>query len=510
MSEKTAAAVRPAKRKVTKARAAAFAMCDIYGGGYGNIQSLYLSLFWTTFCGLSIAQAQGIMGVATVLSAVMAIIMGAVSDNLYRTRFGRRFGRRRPLMVIGAITMLLAITMWIPGFTYGYYFAIFFIWTALNQVIMIPFYCLSAEMTDSFEERTMLQTMRAAFPGIVNALLPLATGGILKWLGEGAGTYTVIGTATVILFSLCVIASVLATWERSPEEMGITEEEMSKKQSLSDHAKELGHIIVGYFTTLRIRAFQKHLAMYLLVQSFLDVANYCFTFFVVYNLSGSAALASTLTSLSILSAIFAPVQGAIFSRTGVRGGYTVACLGAVLSLGAFALLAGIHTNIPAGVWMPVLFILQGIWMFFRGNLYYLVWVTYPYLPDIDEMVTRERREGVYMGAILFFRRVTQGIAISLLGVYLASQGFDATAKAQTPQASQALTNAYVWVVVAGLVLVWIIAMTYNLNKNTHAKFVAEVQRLKDGGSKADVDPETKKIVEDLTGVKYEKCWPDKD
>mgnify|MGYP001081198757 CR=1 FL=1 len=35
----------------------------------------------------------------------------------------------------------------------------------------------------------------------------------------------------------------------------------------------------------------------------------------------------------------------------------------------------------------------------------------------------------------------------------------------------------------------------------------EIDRLKNGGKKADVEPETKKIVEQLTGIKFEKCWP---
>lgn len=36
-------------------------------------------------------------------------------------------------------------------------------------------------------------------------------------------------------------------------------------------------------------------------------------------------------------------------------------------------------------------------------------------------------------------------------------------------------------------------------------FVEEA--FKAGGKKTDVEPETKKIVEQLTGIKYEKCWP---
>jgi oligogalacturonide transporter len=493
-------------RPITTARAVGFSLGDIYGGGYGNIQSLYLALFWTTFCGLSIAQAQGIMGVATIIAAVSPIVFGALSDNLYRTRFGRKFGRRRPLMVIAAILMLLAITMWIPGFGYGYYFVIFFIWTALNQMVMLPYYCLSSEMTTSFEGRTKLQTMRTFFPGIINALLPLACGQIIQFMGDNSSlAYTVVGAGTTMLFSLCVLGTVACTWEKTPEETGWDPKELEVKRGLVDYLKEFGGIIAGYFTTLRVRAFQKHIVLYLLVQSFLDVANYCFTFFVTFNLSGSATLASTLTSLSLIASLLSPVNGEIFKRFGTRGGYAIGCIGAIVSLVLFEVLASVHTSLPNAVFIVLLFALQIVWMYFRADLYYLVWVSYPYLPDIDEMVTNERREGIYTGAIGFFRRVTQGIAVGLLGVFLGSQGFDAKAETQPASATNALTFSYVWIVVIGLVICLLVALTYNLNKTTHGTLVKEVERLKAGGSPADVDPEVRKVCESLTGVKYDKC-----
>ncbi|MBT1176651.1 oligogalacturonide transporter [Bifidobacterium callimiconis] len=34
----------------------------------------------------------------------------------------------------------------------------------------------------------------------------------------------------------------------------------------------------------------------------------------------------------------------------------------------------------------------------------------------------------------------------------------------------------------------------------------EIERLKAGGSKADVEPHVRETVERLTGVPYERCW----
>ncbi|KES15064.1 Glutamyl-tRNAGlu reductase, partial [Gilliamella apicola SCGC AB-598-B02] len=48
-----------------------------------------------------------------------------------------------------------------------------------------------------------------------------------------------------------------------------------------------------------------------------------------------------------------------------------------------------------------------------------------------------------------------------------------------------------------------------LNKQTHTILVAEIERLKNNGSKNDVSEQTRKVVENLTGHKYEHLWRDK-
>jgi oligogalacturonide transporter len=50
------------------------------------------------------------------------------------------------------------------------------------------------------------------------------------------------------------------------------------------------------------------------------------------------------------------------------------------------------------------------------------------------------------------------------------------------------------------------AWHFKLNKQTHAVLIQEIDRLKAGGSKEDVSAETKAIVEELTGYKYQDLW----
>ena len=105
MSDTTSKVLRAAlssesPRKITLRQAIGFGVGDFYGGGQLTIIATYLSLFWTKFCGMSISTAQGVIGLSALISAVAALVFGVFDDNLYRYDIGRRFGRRRLLLMI--------------------------------------------------------------------------------------------------------------------------------------------------------------------------------------------------------------------------------------------------------------------------------------------------------------------------------------------------------------------------------------------------------------------------
>lgn len=64
--------------------------------------------------------------------------------------------------------------------------------------------------------------------------------------------------------------------------------------------------------------------------------------------------------------------------------------------------------------------------------------------------------------------------------------------------------AFIFLPLVMLCLGILFASQFKVTPETHAVIIAEAQRLDDGGSKAAVDPETKRICELLTGLPYEK------
>ena len=106
----------------------------------------------------------------------------------------------------------------------------------------------------------------------------------------------------------------------------------------------------------------------------------------------------------------------------------------------------------------------------------------------------------------FTRKSSVAIATFAVGVILQNGGFVKGQATQPESVITTIANILLYGCIGLLLLALICAITFKLNKRTHGILVDEVDRLKDGGSKADVTPETREIVENLTGYKYEDVW----
>ncbi|KAA8827700.1 MFS transporter [Bifidobacterium myosotis] len=499
-------------KKVKLGNAIGFALGDFYGGGFGQL-AVFLPVFWTKFAGLEIDQTQNIVGIATMVSAFAALVVGALSDNLYRYKFGRKFGRRRFFLIAGIPVLLVTMLMWIPGLPLWLYFVVYALWIIANQMIMTPYSALPTEMTTDFNGRTMLSTTRMLFSGISNAVIPGGAAIILSALGEDhAYSYQVAMLTFMVIFCICLFAAWKSTWEYTPEEAGIDvaaiDAEAKKPFDFGEWLKGVGQLFADFFTTLRISSFRKHVLIYLLGQSFLDIFGQTWLFFVLYDLNKPAAFASALLSLSIIGEPLKPVYGWLFAKLGPRKLFSIDFGGAILGLLGLLFLWKSQGTLDPSIWNVLVYVITIWWLIFRSLTWFIPWNVFPFIPDVDELVTGKNRTGVFVGFQLFLRKLTAGFAASAIGMYLATTGFVKDADTQPVAAQNGIAMVMIGWVIAGLAIAWIISLTLPLSKKTHGILVGEIERLKAGGKKSDVDPEVKKVCEQLTGVKYEKCWPE--
>lgn len=493
-------------RKITIPVSIGYGLTDIMGGGAFTVIGAWLLFFYTTFVGLSPVEAASIVAIARIVDAIVSLFMGSFTDHFYKNALGKRFGRRRFFLLIGAPLMLVYILLWVTGMNFWFYLAVYLAFEVIAAMVLIPWETLPSEMTKDFNSRTKLSTCRMFLSASGTFLATFIPGLLIGYFGDhDPNAYFINGVVFAVLFMLCVFISWKVTWERelTPEMLQELERD-AQPTTFGEKIAKIGHLFKEYGTTLKVRAFRKHLAIYLFSFTAKDVYNTVFVFFCVYCLNVSSSLAGTLLSMSIVGLPVTLIAGVGIIKYGPSRLYVFAYSLMMLCLvGLFMVY-----QFPTDSKVTLLVILAALYQVGRCVLEFTPWNVFPFIPDIDEMITRQRREGLFAAVMTFSRKTTVAIATFIVGLMLQSGGFVKGSQVQPEQAINTIA-ALLFAGTAGLLLLalWQ-AVTFHLNKRTHKIFVDEVERLKANGAKQDVDPQTRQIVEDLTGYSYDSLWCD--
>lgn len=211
-------------------------------------------------------------------------------------------------------------------------------------------------------------------------------------------------------FGIYVFACWRCTWEMTPETAGFGAHARGEKRDghvgMAGWLRRARLVLREYASTLRVKEFRKHLAIYLLVQVTMDVFGQTFVFFVVHDWNHTAAFASLLPGCTAVSLPLMPVFGWAMTKIGPKRLYAINFIGWLGTAWLFA------------AWMLV------------GTLPE-PWAVFPYIADIDQIVTRRYRSATFSGIQASFRQLGSGIATIAAGLVLGAVGFDATRAWQT-------------------------------------------------------------------------------
>lgn len=481
------------RRPVRSANLIAYGLTDILGSGAMAVVGGWILFFYTTFCGLTATQAASIFAVARVIDAVASPMIGQLSDWLRGTAADRRFGRRRLFLLAGLPLLPSFSLMWVPGQSFPYYLATYVFFELVYASILIPYETLAAEMTGDYRVRARLAGARI----LVGQVAAIAAGILPAWIvdalgRESADTFLYMGA----IFSCLFVAAVGTTWALT------WECEVPPDVEEARHRPALRSAVADILSTLRVRAFRLHLALYLGGYTAIDLFTAVFTYFVVFALSGSVAGASGLLALMAASQ-FASV--AAFTPLTVRlhpgPAWRLAAL--LYATGIVALVACWRVHLGFG--SALVYAAVAICGLGRGGLIYIPWHSYNYIADVDEMITGRRREGVFAGVMTLVRKTVQAGAVMLAGVSLDAGGFVSGAPTQT---ATAVGTIALLLSVAPLVLLLLGAIAsrrFVLSRETHAVLMREIDRARAGAR----GPETAasgRVVEALTGCSPAQLW----
>lgn len=496
---------------------------DVVGAGITAVTSGWMIYFYTAFCGLGAAEAGSLFAISRFFDAFTCPLIGYISDKLRYTWVGKHIGRRKIFLLIAIPLLPSFALMWVSGQSYLYYLITYLFFELMYNFVLIPWETLPAEMSKDYKVKAKFAGARilcAQASAILASGLPAL---IINYLGkDSAVTFLINGAIFGALASLVIILAVITTWERP-----YTEAEKLIQPAPFNLGEALllpVQIFKDLISTLRIRAFRQHLSIYLGGYISQDIFNAAFAIFVAVVMLGSTLIISQIMSLMFFVQL---ISVAIAIRVVMTAGPTRAYAAAITCFiiacllyyvfyiappaGFAAAIAGIEHDIFGGAlhvapavsfWLFVPVIFAGLG---RGTLNFVPWSVYNYIPDVDEAVTGERREGIFAGVMTLVRKLSQAVAIMAATAAIDLGGFVKGGGPQTPEAIHTVVLVLVVGPIVVMLLGLLVALKFRLNAKTHAVLMDEIVRLRDGATEP-ATPESGKVVEDLTGWTYARLW----
>jgi glycoside/pentoside/hexuronide:cation symporter, GPH family len=425
------------------------------------LKAFFLLIFLTDVARMNPAAAGSILLLTKIWDAVNDPIIGWLSD-----RTQTRWGRRRPWLLFGALPFgLLFFLMWIvPPFgplgLFAYYLLVGVLMDTAYTVINVPYTALTPELTRDYDERTSLNSYRAAFSLIGSVMAAGLHPVIVSQFADPRTGYVVSAALWAVLCSVPPLI-VFAVARERPESMG-------------EHGRMV-HIPLA--TQVRVafanRPYRFVITLYLFSWLALQLAATVMAYFMTYWMRRPDLLPAVLVAIQGSSFIFVFVWSAISRRLDKRMVYLIgASCWLVVQLAIFLLRP---TNIA---WMIPLALLSGVGV---ATAYLIPWSMMPDVIEFDEWETGQRREGIFYGFMVFLQKTCIAIAIWLVGVTLGWSGYitptDAVAQPIQPESALFTIRLFIGPVPA-LILACslLIAYAYPITRRQHAEMRSALEQ----------------------------------
>jgi len=458
----------------------------LWGFGFGNlgfglvaqILSAYLVFYATVILGMSGASIGILVSIGIVWDAVSDPIMGFISDS---TRL-KNYGRRHLYLIVGGIgTVIVNLALWFIPASYSNMVKwilminlVLWIKTFLT-IYITPYTALAAEISDDYTNRTRIQAVKTTF-FLLGLFLATAVGMFVFFkstpeypIGQlnPKGYHNMAIFASILMF-ISMASAYFSTKHLIPQ---------LNARILSGSSFKVKTFFVEILSSFKNKDFSAVVLGYLFSNlasaliSTLGLHVYTYTFGLDNN--GIAVIVGSQLALSILSQPFwikysdkHEKQKAI--KLGIKLAiiaclYFVACVffrqsidGNVLYLLPFGILAGFGT----------------------GGLFTMPQAMVADTVDEQALKTGARQEGVFYGTLTLCYKLSQSIAIFLLGFALDYLKFDSTKNIQLESTVIGLAMLLAIGSVLSLLLAYVSYRPYSLTKKRMGEIHQSLNALK--------------------------------
>ncbi|SDQ90509.1 MFS transporter [Virgibacillus salinus] len=413
-----------------------------------TILGLYFLYFMTDVVGLSPALAGAIFMIGRGWDAISDPFIGVITD---RTK--TRWGRRRPFFLVAAVPLAIFFSLlWSQvGFddqliTFLYYALFYILFMTSLTLFHVPYISLITEYSTDYDERTSINNYRIFFQlffGLIAATIP-------KMIADQYGWSIMAMCVGIFLLTLALIM------------FGFTRENAdAPKPETFKFKKEFNHLRQN-------RALKYLLWIYVGCYAAANIIEGFVIYYMKYWMNREFDMEILFVIVIGISILSLPVWAKLTKIVGKKS---------ALIIGLFIWIAGqagwlLVSQASADFVVYIIGVVVGIGY---GVAHVLPWAMLPEVVDMDEYQTGARREGVYAGVMTFFMKITNSIAIFLIGVILELSGYTAN----EVQSETAMTTIqWTMSIAPGIFVIMALIATflYPYTKDDHMNIRTELEK----------------------------------
>jgi GPH family glycoside/pentoside/hexuronide:cation symporter len=337
-------------------------------------------------------------------------LVGMLSDRL-RTRWGRR----RPFLLFGSIPfgLTFAFMFVVPPIESRiglaiYYSAIFLIFDTLYTIVNVPYSALAPELSDDYDERSNLAGWRIG----TSIFAALVTAGTFKLLAENVFGVWFGGGAQGIRSGYALTAAIWGVTLAIPLLIVFRNIEEPEHQPDTDPIRPWR----TFKEVFSNRPFRLGATVYLLSFATVDVILVVIVRFLVDYIRVDPGIDNLVLALVLgLGLVTMPLVVRLMRRFGKRRTY-------IGSMSFMAVVMVIISQVPPGGqnWILIAAVFAGLGF---GAANAIPWAIVADVVEEDELKTGKRREGIYFGYLVFFRKLASALAIFVVGQVLSMADF---------------------------------------------------------------------------------------
>lgn len=468
-------------------------------GGAGYPINLYHQQYLNFVEGLG-TELSGTLGMINgVIDAVSDVAMGIITD---RTR--SKYGKHRIYVILGAIPFFIAYIMkWCSfgisaggntGAIFAYYLVTAILYSTAYTIMSVPHVAMLPTIEPHYFKRTQYKLVEYAFNSVGQVSSFLFMGLVL-----GGTNMQNPSPADRQKYMFCGI--ILALWfVWSPV---VNFFKCKEPSSLGEHYEpfDAHYFFREYALVFKNRAFRQYFFIALFNSFRSSFYQYADQYFMI-SIADKYSHFNTLNAVAGVAEFMGSPANYFLNR--YFGKRISGTLFTPIMVAGLAIYAFIGQKTPTAF----VYIAAILYNFGFSGPGFAVETIQPDITDVDELITGRRREGTISTFRSFVSKTVNSFMTGILGFTLKFFGYNVKMPAPAQQSAKTIFGIrliFTYLPLLFGVLTWILVNRFKMTKHDHETIQRVIKEKHETGT-AEITPEEKARLEQISGVKWSDMW----